>query len=99
MLRTESEFAPLTDRVKWLRRAGGKTTNPHVLVTWVRNIRGEGNALGNRAAEALPAERPARRPHVVTNVAGVLGMPIVANAILVTRLEHGRLASTRPVDM
>ena len=39
-----SGLVPLVSKVRWLRQASAKTTDPHVLVTWVKKIGGHAQA-------------------------------------------------------
>ena len=39
-----SGLVPLVNKVGWLREASAKTTDPHVLVTWVKKIGGHAQA-------------------------------------------------------
>ena len=36
-----SGLVPLVHKVEWLRQPGAKTTDPHVLVTWVKKSDGD----------------------------------------------------------
>ncbi len=44
MFKDPSGLAPLVNKVEWLRKTGAKTTDPHVLVTWVKEIGGHAQA-------------------------------------------------------
>ena len=55
-----SGLVPLVNKVEWLRQASAKTTDPHVLVTWVKEIGshaqpGEPHSPSGRAGRGLDA--------------------------------------------
>ena len=55
-----SGLVPLVNKVGWLRQASAKTTDPHVLVTWVKKIgghaqAGESHSPSGRAGRGLDA--------------------------------------------
>ena len=55
-----SGLVPLVNKVEWLRQASAKTTDPHVLVTWVKEIgghaqAGEPHSPSGRAGRGLDA--------------------------------------------
>ena len=73
-----SGLVPLVNKIGWLREASAKTTDPHVLVTWVKKIgghaqAGESHSPSGRAGRGLDAHFVsvvASQPHSPSGQAG-----------------------------